>query len=309
VIHTRIAVREPFAAADLHRFLALHAVQGIEAFGPGWYERAVRLPHGPAVVHVELLDRPAGQVPCTFTLTDARDLAPAMERTRRLLDADEDPVVVDEALAEDEMLAPLVRATPGLRVPGHLDGHEVALQTVLGQQVSLAAARTAAGRLVAEHGDRLDLTGQHAVTHLFPSAATVAGLDPTTLRMPRSRGRALVDLAAALDGGEVRLDRSSDRQEARAGLLALRGIGPWTADYVAMRALGDPDVFLPTDIGVRNAATRLALQDVHARSADWRPWRSYALLRLWSVVLDEMSLPEPPNSPSDHQSDTDGDLE
>ncbi len=178
VIHTRIAVREPFAAEDLHRFLALHAVRGIEAFGPGWYERAVRLPHGPAVVHVELRERPAGQVPCTFTLTDARDLAPAMERTRRLLDADEDPVVVDEALVEDELLAPLVSATPGLRVPGHLDGHEVALQTVLGQQVSLAAARTAAARLVAEHGDPLDLTGPHAVTHLFPSAATVAGLDP-----------------------------------------------------------------------------------------------------------------------------------
>ncbi len=313
VIHTRIAVREPFAASDLHRFLALHAVKGIEAFGPGWYERAVRLPHGPAVVHVELLDRPAGQVPCTFTLTDARDLAPAMERTRRLLDADEDPVVVDDALAEDALLAPLVRATPGLRVPGHLDGHEVALQTVLGQQVSLAAARTAAARLVAEHGDPLDLDGPHEVNRLFPSAATVAGLDPSTLRMPRSRGRALVGLAAALADGEVHLDRSTDRQEVRAGLLALPGIGPWTADYVAMRALGDPDVFLPTDIGVRNAATRLGIDDLPERTAAWRPWRSYALLRLWSVVLDEMNVQELLTNPSDKQSDQqsnkDGDLE
>ena len=118
-IRTRIAVREPFAADDLHHFLAVHAVRGIEAAGPGWYERAVRLPHGPGVVRVELGDRTPGYVSCTFTLADARDLAPATERTRRLLDADCDPVAVDAALAEDPLLAPLVDALPGLRVPGH----------------------------------------------------------------------------------------------------------------------------------------------------------------------------------------------
>ena len=216
-----------------------------------------------------------------------------MERTRRLLDADEDPVVVDEALAEDELLAPLVSATPGLRVPGHLDGHEVALQTVLGQQVSLASARTAAARLVAEHGDPLDLTGPHAVTHLFPSAGHGRRLDPTALRMPRSRGRALVGLAAALADGEVRLDRSSDRQEVRAGLLALPGIGPWTADYVAMRALGDPDVFLPTDIGVRNAATRLGIDDL--ADADGR-LAAVALLRAAAALVGRARRDERPGA-------------
>lgn len=291
VIRTRIAVREPFAADDLHFFLAVHAVQGLEASGPGWYERALRLPHGPGVVRLELSGTLSGQVPCTLLLTDARDLAPALERTRRLLDADCDPVAVDEALAEDPVLAGLVRARPGLRVPGQLDGVEVAIQTVLGQQVSLAAARTAAARLVQQHGVPLELEGDHMVTHLFPTAGALAAVDPETLRMPRSRARALVGLAAALDRGEVRLDRSADRAGTRAALLDLPGIGPWTADYVAMRALGDPDVFLPTDIGVRNAARALGIEDVAARSGHWRPWRSYALMRLWSVVLQEMRIP------------------
>ncbi len=290
-IRARIAVREPFAADDLHLFLAVHAVRGVEAAGPGWYERSLRLPHGPGVVRLELADRPAGLVPCTLTLSDVRDLAPALERTRRLLDADCDPVAVDAALAEDPALAPLVAARPGLRVPGQLDGAEVAVQTVLGQQVSLASARTAAARLVEEHGDPLDLTGGHRVTRLFPAAGTLAGLDPASLRMPRARARALVGLCGALDRGEVRLDHSSDRAETRAAMVALPGIGPWTADYVAMRALGDPDVFLPTDIGVRNAARALAIDDVAGRSEAWRPWRSYALLRLWSVVLGQMKPP------------------
>jgi AraC family transcriptional regulator of adaptative response / DNA-3-methyladenine glycosylase II len=286
-IRTRIPVREPFAADDLHLFLAMHVVRGIEATGPGWYERSLRLPHGPGVVRLELAGRPAGQVPCSFTLADVRDLAPALERTRRLLDADCDPVAVDEALAEDPALGPLVAARPGLRVPGQLDGVEVAVQTVLGQQVSLAAARTAAARLVDHHGDALELEGTHEVTMLFPTAPRIAALDPGSLPMPRARARALTGLAAALDAGDVRLDRSTDRAETRAALLALPGIGPWTADYVAMRALGDPDAFLPTDIGVRSAAARLGIPDVAARSEDWRPWRSYALMRLWSVVLDE----------------------
>lgn len=313
VIRTRIAVREPFAARDLHRFLAIHAVAGIEATGPGWYERSLRLPHGPGIVRVELDPRPIGHVPCTLTLSDARDLAPALERTRRLLDADCDPVAVDEALAEDPVLAALVARGPGLRVPGQLDGLELAVQTVLGQQVSLASARTAAARLVEQHGEPLCLHKDSAVTRLFPTASTLAAIDPEdagTLRMPRSRARALVGLAVAVDSGELRLDRSAERARTRTALLALPGIGPWTADYVAMRALGDPDVFLPTDIGVRNAAAKLGIAEVGVSSQSWSPWRSYALLRLWSVVRDAMQVPvvqpyQPAGLPSDQTSTTD----
>ncbi|MBO9520118.1 MAG: DNA-3-methyladenine glycosylase 2 family protein [Nocardioidaceae bacterium] len=290
VLETRVGVREPFAGEELLAFLALRAVPGIEVVGPdgdpGWYERSLALPHGPGVVRVQLIGRPAGYVPCSVALADARDLAPALERTRRLLDADCDPVAVDEQLADDPVLAPLVRARPGLRVPGHVDGVELAARAVLGQQVSVAGARTLAGRLVASYGKPLELAGDHLVTHLFPDAATLASIDPAEIAMPRARGRALNAVAAALADGTVALDRSADRAEVRAALLAVPGIGPWTADYVALRALGDPDVFLPTDVGVRHAAERLGLDDPTTRSAAWTPWRSYALLHLWTMLSE-----------------------
>ncbi|MGA9748568.1 MAG: DNA-3-methyladenine glycosylase, partial [Nocardioides sp.] len=264
-------------------FLAAHAVAGVESWGPDWYARTLRLPHGGGHVVLALPDDVAdrGHVICLLELDDLRDVAAAAERCRRLLDADCDPVTVEDALADDPLLARLVRQRPGLRVPGHVDGHEVAIRTVIGQQVSVAAANTVTARLVAEHGE-----GREAGDRLFPTAEVLAALDPATLPMPRSRGRALVGLCEALAGGDVPLDRSADRGDVRRRLLALPGIGPWTADYVAMRALGHPDVFLPTDIGVRNALTGLGetTEGIAARSERWAPWRSYALLHLWSSL-------------------------
>lgn len=286
---TRIGVREPFAGAELHAFLALRSVPGIEATGDGWYERSLALPHGPGVIRVELVARPAGYVPCRVTLADARDLAPALERTRRLLDADADPIAVDEQLADDRLLAPLVRQRPGLRVPGHVDGVEVAVRAVLGQQVSVAGARTLAARLVSSYGAPLGLDGEHQVSRLFPDAATLAEVDPGSIAMPRARGRALATVMRAVLEGAVVLDRSADRATTRAALVGLAGIGPWTADYVSLRALGDPDVFLPTDLGIRRAAELLGIDDLPRRSEDWRPWRSYALLHLWSALAGTAS--------------------
>jgi AraC family transcriptional regulator of adaptative response / DNA-3-methyladenine glycosylase II len=236
---------------------------------------------------VQLVDRPAGYVPCRLTLSDARDLAPALERTRRLLDADCDPIAVDDQLGGDLHLAPLVRRRPGLRVPGHVDGVELAARAVLGQQVSVVAARTLAGRLVAELGEPIELAGDHQVTHLFPGADALAGIEPEQVAMPRARGRALATVAAAIADGSVPLDRSADRASVRAQLLALPGIGPWTADYIAFRVLGDPDVFLPADVGVRHAADRLGIDDIGTHAERWRPWRSYALIHLWSSLGDE----------------------
>jgi AraC family transcriptional regulator of adaptative response / DNA-3-methyladenine glycosylase II len=190
---------------------------------------------------------------------------------------------VAEQLGVDPVLGRLVRHTPGLRVAGHVDGDELAVRTVVGQQVSVAGARTVLGRLVAEHGIPVE-TGVDGLTHLFPRPSTLAGLDPLTLPMPRARGRALLGLASALADGRVALDRGADRGDVRARLVVLPGIGPWTADYVAARALGDPDVFLPTDIGVRRALARLGASP---DPASWRPWRSYALMHLWhSLDLD-----------------------
>jgi AraC family transcriptional regulator of adaptative response / DNA-3-methyladenine glycosylase II len=286
----RLAVRTPFAGTRLLDFLAYHLVPGVETAGPGWYARTLDLPHGPGTVRLELADAPmAGEtafVSARFVLHDLRDTTAAVERARRLVDADCDPVAVDDQFAGDPVIGPLVRSTPGLRVPGQVDGDETAIRTVIGQQVSVLGACTVAGRIVAQHGRPVqsDIPG---LTHLFPDAATLAAADPATLPMPRARGRALVGLASALASGAVALDRGPDRDDVRRALVDLPGIGPWTADYVAMRALGHPDVFLPTDLGVRNALAGLGHEPVAvvAGSDSWRPWRSYALMHLWNTLM------------------------
>ncbi len=294
-IEVRLPVRTPFAGAALLDFLAVRAVPGIEVVHERTYSRTLRLPHGTGVVSLELPDvSTAGETAharATFVLADLRDLGAATERVRRLLDADCDPVAVGEVLGSDGRLAPLVRAVPGLRVPGHVDGHEVAVRAVLGQQVSVAAARTHAARLVTAAGEAVE-TGVEGLTHLFPRAEQVAEVDASVLAMPRARAAALRGLCAALAAGEVDLERSTPREDVRACLLAVPGIGPWTADYVAMRALGHPDCFLPRDTGTRDAFMRLGLDPRLAEQTAerWRPWRSYAQLYLWL----SHSLPEDP---------------
>lgn len=289
-VELRLAVRTPYAGRALLAFLAPRAVAGVEVAsvgpdGSGWYARTLDLPHGPGTVRLELDDLPeqggVAFVHARLALHDLRDTSAALARVRGLLDADCDPLPVAEHLADDPALAPLVRRRPGLRVPGHPAGHEIAVRAVIGQQVSVAGARTVAGRLVADHGSAFD-TDIPGLTHLFPSAETIAALDPDDLPMPRARGRALATLGAALADGEVVLDRGADRDDVRRRLLALPGIGPWTADYVALRALGHPDVYLPTDLGVRHALARTGPVDPDR----WRPWRSYALLHLWTSLDD-----------------------
>ncbi len=274
----RLAVRRPFNGTALLEFLRLRVVPGIEAVGDDWYARSLRLPHGYAVARLEF--GAADHVRCELQLTDGRDMSTAVERLRWLVDAECDPVAVDEALGADPMMAPLVRRRPGVRVPGHVDGDELAVRAVLGQQISVKAAAGAAAVFVQRLGTPIE-SEIEGITHLFPDAATVAQVDPEGLRMPRSRGRALVGLCAALAEGEIALDRSAERCDVRSALVALPGIGPWTADYIALRALGDPDVFLPTDLGVKHALPAGA--DPEA----WRPWRSYALLHLWASLTEQ----------------------
>jgi AraC family transcriptional regulator of adaptative response / DNA-3-methyladenine glycosylase II len=185
-------------------------------------------------------------------------------------------VAVAAHLSEDPLLAPLVRRRPGLRVPGCVDGFELAVRAIVGQQVSVAGARTVLGRLVAEYGG--PVTPVEGLTHRFPAPAALAAGDPTRLPFPRTRARALVELARLVAEGDLRLDAGADPAETRAQLTAIPGVGPWTADYVAMRALGDPDVFLPGDVGIRDALARLGGP---ADDARWRPWRSYAVVHLW----------------------------
>ncbi|MFC4786779.1 DNA-3-methyladenine glycosylase 2 family protein [Nocardioides sp. MAHUQ-72] len=300
----RLAVRTPFAGRALLDFLAYHLVPGVEVAGDGWYARTLDLPHGPGTVRLDVGDAlEEGQtafVAATFELHDLRDTAAAVERTRRLVDADCDPLAVDQHFAGDPVIGPLVRRQPGLRVPGQVDGDEVAIRTVIGQQVSVVGACTVTGRLVAEHGRPVQ-SSIPGLSHLFPTPEALADVDPESLPMPRARGRALVGLARSLASGQVALDRGPDRDGVRAALLELPGIGPWTADYVALRALAHPDVFLPTDVGVRNALTGLGHDPAAAvaRQDDWRPWRSYALMHLWNTLMPPVSAASGPENEED----------
>ena len=262
---------------EVLRFLAARAIPGLEEATGTTYRRSLQLDHGSAVVEL-------GTDGCELRTGDERDRAEALDRCRRLLDLDADTARIDEELGRDPLLAPLVRRRPGLRVPRATDGFELAVRAVVGQQVTLAAARRTAGRLVALYGRPLEEPAG-AITHLFPTPAAVAEVDSLELRMPRVRANALRALARAVLDGELDLRPGADREAARSALLELPGIGPWTASYVCMRALGDSDAFPPGDAAVRRALERLG-EDGRPAAAQrlaerWRPWRSYALMHLW----------------------------
>jgi len=282
----RLRHRAPLDAASLLAFLGERAVPGVEAWDARseTYRRVLALPHGSGIAALAPAADGADHVRCELRLTDLRDLAAAVQRCRRLLDLDADPVAVDEALAADPALAPLVRATPGRRVPGAVDGGELAVRAVLGQQVSVAGARTLAGRLTAALGESLPAALADAdagLTHAFPAAPALAAADPAELPLTRARAQALHALAGALADGSLALDPGANRDAAREQLLSLPGIGPWTVEYVAMRALGDPDAFPCTDLGVKKALERLGPA---ADPERWRPWRAYAVQHLWASL-------------------------
>ncbi|MEU9664156.1 AlkA N-terminal domain-containing protein [Streptomyces bobili] len=279
----RLPFRAPLNPDNLFGHLAATAVPGVEEWRDGTYRRTLRLPYGHGIVG--LAPRP-DHIACRLTLSDLRDLTVAISRCRRMLDLDADPVAVDDQLRTDPLLAPLVDKAPGRRVPRTVDEAEFAVRAVLGQQVSTAAARTHAARLVTAHGDAVD-DPEGGLTHLFPTPEALAGVDPGSLAMPRTRRTTFTSLVEQLADGRLRLGLESDWEEARARLLALPGFGPWTVDVIAMRALGDPDAFLPTDLGVRRAAQQLGLPStpaaLTARAAAWRPWRAYAVQYLWAT--------------------------
>ncbi|WP_340682102.1 AlkA N-terminal domain-containing protein [Amycolatopsis coloradensis] len=277
----RLPYRKPLFPDNLFGHLVATGVPGVEEWRDGAYRRTLRLPHGPAIVALKPED---GYIGCRLTLSDLRDLSTAISRCRRLLDLDADPIAVDEALAADPLLEPLVAAAPGRRVPRTVDGDEFAVRAVLGQQVSTAAARTHAARLVLAHGAPVD-DPDGGLTHVFPDAAALADIDPESLAMPQSRKRTLLGLVAELNDGDLDLGAGSDWQRARERLHALPGFGPWTVESIAMRSLGDPDAFLPTDLGVKVAAKGLGLGSAAfaAHAERWRPWRAYAVQHLWAT--------------------------
>jgi AraC family transcriptional regulator, regulatory protein of adaptative response / DNA-3-methyladenine glycosylase II len=292
----RLPFRRPLCPDNLFGHLAATAVPGVEEVRGGAYRRTLRLPHGAGIVE---LTPTAEHVSCRVALSDLRDLTTAITRCRWLLDLDADPAAVDELLRSDPDLGPTVARAQGRRVPRCVDGAELAVRAVLGQQVSTAAARTSAGRIVAMCGESVTDT-RGGLTHLFPTPEALAWVE---VALPASRKRCLAALVDALRSERLSLDPGCDRAEALSVLAGLPGFGPWTTQVIAMRALGDPDAFVAADLGVRRAAESLGLPTtpaaLTARADRWRPWRAYAVQYLWSAVEHPINhWPAPANGNS-----------
>ena len=276
-ITLRLPARPPFDGVGLFAFFVAHAVKGIETADASSFARAVRLPGGVAEIELRL-DEP-NVITCTARLENIADLSPLVLRVRRLLDLDADSAAIDASLSADVTLAPLVAARPGIRLPGSLDIEETLFRTMIGQQVSVAAATTVIGRLASELS---------ATPGLFPTAVEIAESAPGVVRGPATRVASILAVARAIANGSLTLDVSLPADEFSARLIALPGIGPWTAGYLAIRVLNNPDVLLASDLVMLASASRLGLpstaRSLAAHGARWAPWRSYAGLHLWSAA-------------------------
>ncbi|MEV0245159.1 Ada metal-binding domain-containing protein [Nocardia sp. NPDC050712] len=312
----RLPYREPLDRAWLEWFLSAHVTPGMELWEDRAYTRALRTPHGHAIARLSFQ---SDHVRAEIALHDMRDLAPTVGRLRHLLDLDADPVGIDEVLgvrpaetvaeltvdglpdagaagAADSVPRPLepVRPlfSPGIRVPGCLDGPELLLRTMIGQQISVSAAATHTARLVQALGEPI----AGPLPRLFPTPAVVAEHGAEVLTGPAKRVRSIIGAATALAGGELQLHQGRTAAELRRDLLALDGVGPWTADYVTMRLLADPDILLDTDLVVRQGATLLGLDLTD--TARYGPWRSYLSMHLWKAALaDRAAAPRKATSP------------
>jgi len=277
-VDLRLPTRQPFAGNAVLTFLGVRAIPGIETWDGETYRRTMRLPAGHGVVELMAHD---DHVAARVRLESWSDLAVAVQRVRRLLDLDSDPEAVDASLKRDARLRPLVRRLPGRRAPGSVDPFETAVRAVIGQQVSVAGARTVAGRMVAAVGEGLRIADDQ-LTHGFPDPAQLSHAPDAAFSMPTARRDTIRRMAAAIADGAVQLHAGVDADRARQQLLELKGIGPWTADYVLMRGLGHPDTFLASDLGVRHAFEALGL--TVADVSEWAPWRSYAVHHLWASL-------------------------
>jgi AraC family transcriptional regulator, regulatory protein of adaptative response / DNA-3-methyladenine glycosylase II len=289
-ISLQLPARAPFDGTGVIGFLGARALAGVEEATGTSYSRTLRLPHGHAVIELRLAGTDAAPaVSCTARVSSVADLAPLVSRVRRLLDLDADAAAIDAALGVDPDLAPSVAATPGIRVPGSLDPQETLFRAMIGQQVSVASARTALTRLAAELGERLPgMAGGDTLDRLFPTAEAIAQHGRGVLRGPTARINAIMGVAEALATGALVLDVGESRAELEERLTVLPGIGPWTAGYVAMRVLGSPDILLTSDLALRQGAAKLGLpaeaRALALHGERWAPWRSYAGMHLWRAL-------------------------
>jgi AraC family transcriptional regulator of adaptative response / DNA-3-methyladenine glycosylase II len=284
-VELRLAYQPPYDWDGIIGFLAARAIPGVEAVRDGCYARSITLDGAVGTITV----RPAKQGPALiaairFPVLSALPLIVA--RIRRIFDLGANPALIAEHLATDPHLAGLVALRPGLRVPGAWDGFELAVRAILGQQITVAGATKLAGKLAGLYGTPLPEPAD-GLTHVFPLPGHIADADlALTLGMPRSRGAALRGMAQAAAADHRLFDPGRGLDEAIARLVALPGIGEWTAQYIAMRALREPDAFPAADIGLMRAMAtpegRPTAKALLARAAAWRPWRAYAALQLWA---------------------------
>ncbi|MBA3737233.1 MAG: DNA-3-methyladenine glycosylase 2 family protein [Actinobacteria bacterium] len=282
----RLPYRSPFAVDTLLSFLSARALPGVEEVRDRTYRRSVRTTGGGASVIALSPDDAAEQVTMELSVDHPSDPDGFVHDARRAFDLDADPIAIDTALARDPKLAPSVRRIPGMRVPGTFDAFELIVRAISGQQVSVSGARTSLTRFAARFGTPLD-PPDGEITRLFPSAERVAEIAPEALEMPRGRAEATRRVAELVAEGKLDLSGGTSREDALRALGDVRGIGPWTLAYVAMRALGDPDAFMRGDLGVRKGFEALGLlstgNEILERAEEWRPWRAYAVMHLWHV--------------------------
>jgi AraC family transcriptional regulator of adaptative response / DNA-3-methyladenine glycosylase II len=298
MLELHLAYRPPYAWDDLLAFLAARAIPGVECVSDGSYRRSFRLGESVGWLEVRHLEA-SRQLGVGLQATRPLRLIDLAPKLRALFDLGADPGEIAGQLADDAALRGALRAAPGVRVPGALDGFELAVRAILGQQVSVAAATRLAGRLVEHFGRALPAAcrppeGAGAPTHEFPGAECLAEADIAVIGMPATRAGAIRALSAAVAEGRLRLEPGSDPVETRAALLALPGVGEWTAAYIAMRALREPDAFPAGDLGLRRALG-LTPVELASRAAAWRPWRAYAAMLLWQHPPREAPAAAPRN--------------
>lgn len=284
----KLAYRPPFDWPELLEFLDKRAIPGVEEVAGGHYRRSVRLGDAAGVFEVT---RGAGdflvlRAPIQFL----RHIPLLVAGVRRIFDLGADPVSIAAHLKQDSLLAPCVLRRPGLRVPGTWNPFELAVRAVLGQQVSVQAATTLAGRLAVRYGTPLCTGARNGVTHLFPTPVRLAGARLEGIGMPKARSTSITGLARAVADGALELSADKGLEAFVKSLRVLRGFGPWTAQYVAMRALGEPDAFPAGDLGLQKAAAKngnpMSGKALEMMAEAWRPWRSYAAVHLWMSLGD-----------------------